>query len=385
MAGHKRLAPSSAHRWMNCSGCLNLIDSLGDKIQDSTNEYAAYGTTAHLIAAQCLEESREPWEFTGEAYETDGFRFTVDDAMVDCIQLYVDVVRSDLSKHGGTLHVEESGDLSGIVSADCGGTLDAGFLGADNWARIYDLKTGYGIVEPEGNEQLQIYALQFVHKMLNDNQRGVVKGVELVIVQPRAPHPDGPVRRWRVSYKALVKWMDKSLKPLAEATTEEDAKLNQGSWCKYCPAFNWCPAVDNNVDDIIAEATEVCSIESCTPGELSEILDQYPLVQDYFKRVEERIFSLMLKGTEVPGRKLVRSISRRAWKDDAEGEAPRDFFEMKFMSPAQVEKKSGKGKKFVAEWAYKPEGKLTVASVDDKRPAETPEGNDPNSTFADMI
>jgi hypothetical protein len=55
----------------------------------------------------------------------------------------------------------------------------------------------------------------------------------------------------------------------------------------------------------------------------------------------------------------------------------------KIKTPNQVSKLGSKGKKLAARLAHKPEGKLTLAPVDDKRPAEKL-GPSPVDTFGDM-
>ena len=87
---HSPLGASGNYRWLKCLGSINLIKKLG--LKDVPNEYSAQGTVAHEIAAVCLQDDRQPWEFAGETRTQDGFEIEVDQEMVEGIQLYIDLI-----------------------------------------------------------------------------------------------------------------------------------------------------------------------------------------------------------------------------------------------------------------------------------------------------
>jgi hypothetical protein len=391
MSHHHRYAPSGAEVWMNCAGALNLVDllDLEGKADHSTNEFAAYGTVAHEIAADCLNASQDAWEFAGEERQEEGFTFEVDDEMTECIQVYLDAVREDLRKYGGSLHVERKEVLTEI-DEECGGTMDAGFLGADNVARGYDFKSGFVFVDEEWNKQLLIYGLELVYKVLNKTQRKKVKEFELVIVQPRA-YGHAPVRRFRISIEELQKWMDEVLKPAVAATKDPEAPLVFGSWCTnhYCPALAHCPVANAKASEVIEAAQIAKPVDRVNEEELGEILALKKVVAAFFKSREQRAFEFLMKNRPVPGQKLVKADKRRVWKAAADDSVPEDLaeegFDRKMKTPAQFEKLGPKAKEFVAEWAHKPQGGLTMASADDKRPAEKAPEDNPEEAFSHLI
>src|SRR3546814_16725691 len=77
----------------------------------------------------------------------------------------------------------------------------------------------------------------------------LVNTVERVIVQPRAPHRDGPVRRWETTGMELLDWAVE-LVDAAKRTARPDAPLNPGEWCKFCPAAPTCPALRQKALDV---------------------------------------------------------------------------------------------------------------------------------------
>src|ERR1035437_7022059 len=93
---------------------------------------------------------------------------------------------------------------------------------------IVDLKYGRGVaVEVEENEQLLTYAMGVAQRYHN---RGI-KDVELVVVQPRAPHAAGPVRRWSTDVIGLYEHVT-ALQDGAVAADDPKAKLVAGDHCK---------------------------------------------------------------------------------------------------------------------------------------------------------
>ena len=85
------------------------------------------------------------------------------------------------------------------------------------------------------------------------------------------------------------------------------------------------------------------------------------------------IFERLQAGQVVQGKKLAAARTNREWKPEVENEAKKVFGDRAYTdpelkSPAEIEKLA-KGKDFTARWAFKPEGKLTVVSTTDARPA----------------
>jgi hypothetical protein len=377
---HARFSASSAHRWLNCRGSVRLIESLN--LPRETNIYGAEGSFAHAYAAKCLETGTDAWEYAGEEGEYEGFPFAVDAEMVEGIQVYLDAVRAI----EGGLQVEVQGTL-GEGFEDCAGTSDAVAV-APKLYSIVDFKYGAGLgVEPDDNSQLKIYAA-----IATKNMKSKQAVAQLGIVQPRKPHPKGPVRFWDISLADLRAWVEGTLKPAILEAREPGAPLAVGDWCRWCPAFEHCPEQKSRTKMIVARIQDegAPAVEAMEPWEIGEMLDLWPLIQQHFRSLSERAFEMMLKGVKIPGQKIVAGRASRTYKDGAAAAAETELGAVALstpmlLSPAQLEKVGPEGKKFVSEWAYKVPGRPTMAKVSDPKPEVVVDKTDPNATFGDMV
>lgn len=366
---HSRIGASGAHRWMACPGSVRLSAA----IEDETSEHAREGTAAHDVAARCLQQDIEAWQFIGERIEVEGGEpFTVDEEMMECVQLYLDTIYGD--GEPDTVWVEHKFHLPQLHEGLFGTSDFCAVYSDEHLLRVYDYKHGRGVpVEVAENPQLMYYGIGVLFTALDDYPE--VEEVELVVVQPRCDHPDGPVRRWRISVADLQTWGGTVLAPAAQAATAEDAPLNPGDHCRFCAAKSICPALKGQLETIEPPAEPATAAEHLPTEELSRLLEKGPTVRMYIKALEDEAFKRMMQGETVPGVKLVNKKADRVLKDGAEAAAVElwgeDAYERKLRSPAKFELLKG-GKQFTAEWAFKPETGLTMAPEGDRRAAVKP-------------
>lgn len=367
MAKHSKIGASGAYRWFACPGSVNMI-AMAPKQEQSV--YAAEGSAAHELCETCLISGGDAVDHFGT--EINGFEVTHD--MVDAVQLYIDTVREDLTKDS-VLGVEAKFHLDHI-HPDLFGTNDA-FVAEDyKKVIVYDFKYGQGVpVEVQNNKQMMYYAVNLVKEYDPEF-------VELVIVQPRCPHKDGPVRRWTISGGKLTKWAENDLKEAAFATEDPNAPLNAGGHCQFCPAAGMCPALKNEVNEI-AKATfedEVIHLPAPTdlkPEEISHILKNSAILDGWIKQVAAYAQNQLENDIEIPGYKLVRKTKYRKWKSDerVKKALEKDFGEdiyvpQKLLSPVQMEKMLGTNcKDFINDLWEQPEGDITIAKESDPKPA----------------
>lgn len=299
-------------------------------IQSRSSFFADEGTVAHSVADQVLNSaSLTAADFIGQTLRGQEHDVEVTEEMADAVEVYVQTVRTDKMLLKGRLTVEQKFDLSvlakGIHLPDGStpqlyGRNDASlFVEEDGTLIIYDYKHGKGhAVDVEHNPQLLYYGLGGVlqRDRMKSNR---VKQIELVVVQPRAPHADGPVRRWQVSMADLLDWTGDLLQAV-ERTTEPDAPLVVGDHCLFCPAMAICPAQHKLAQQVASlEFADVAAlppaVESLTLNQIVQVLNKSALVEDFIRAVQQHAHHLAETGTTIPGWKIVQKRPRRVYTE----------------------------------------------------------------------
>lgn len=384
--------------------------------------------------------------------------FPIDADMADAVQVYLDAVREEMERLGpdAEMQVEQQFDLSWLVGFDFDfdleqqaalmdeayvspsgihrdeeghlrqtdgrlshgpmfGTNDASVLLLFEHLTVFDYKHGQGVVvEVDDNPQELYYALGCAKKV-----DWAFETLDLVIVQPRARHVDGGVRRWSTT-KAYLKEFEARLREAAIATEDPDAPLAAGGHCQFCKAAAVCPQLReesfNQAGIDFGDGFEEPSITYSTTEDSDEDLElrlkAVPLLNAFIKSVETEALR-RLRETETGEAcygKLVRKRSNRAFRtdltepDDEGNEVPVNVFDKlveagfpremlyedpKAKSPSKIENlrppllmmklKEAKVKApaafikgIVAEYSHKPEGGITMAPLSDPREAVPP-------------
>jgi hypothetical protein len=381
MAAHARLSPSAAHRWFACPGSIRMSEGMPNE----SGVFAAEGTAAHTLAAYCLEHGFDAGRFLGAVAGPDGVNddvaaiadgettFEVDDEMADAVQTYLDLCRQFMVAPWEP-EIEQRLDLR-AVHPDVFGTGDFISYHAETKALVViDYKHGKGVpVDVQDNEQLLTYALGAA---LRYHNRGL-SGIDLYVVQPRCPHPDGPIRHARYDTVELLEYRIR-LADAAKATEAPDAPLVAGDWCRFCPAAGVCPALREKAT-ALAEAEFSNDVASLSPDKVGEIMRQASLLKDWIKRVEAHAQMEAQHGRMPTGFKLVAKRATRKWKSPADAQTylrsvvelddEQIFAEPKMKSPAQVESLIGKKRKAELDglWEAISSG-ANLVPVDDPRP-----------------
>ena len=247
---HSNKGASSAHRWRNCYGSINLIEKLlkEGKIKSRTSRAAAEGSAAHLVLASCLEDGSDAIDMKDMEIEVSDWIFIVDDEMIEGVQDLLDWVRNRISRAKDEgfeveLHIERG--LESITDDDAYGTSDVIIHIIGDRMIIVDFKYGRGVTVEPDSDQNYYYGYLGVENYLKSPDD--VKVVESWIAQPRIPHPNGTIRRHITNARELTDWWFNSLLPDMEATRKPDAPLTIGEHCRFCPAKGHCPALKSEV------------------------------------------------------------------------------------------------------------------------------------------
>lgn len=259
VTGHSKLGASKAHRWFECPGSVALCATV---VAPPASVHAARGTMAHDVAAKCLDRGEDAELWVGNRFEIDEhrMRFEQDDAAA--VQVYLDAIRADATagpSDAPVRMIEQKFHLKDLHYSLYGTADCVQWFKRTKLLRVYDYKHGAGVaVDVKDNPQLLYYALGALLET-----GAPVKEVEIVVVQPRCPHPDGPVRRQRIPAIDLLEFRADLLDAVAR-TEDPNAPRNAGEWCMFCEVQAVCPEA-KTTRQIFAAANRPSAKDEFTP------------------------------------------------------------------------------------------------------------------------
>lgn len=381
MSAHARLSASAAKRWIACPGSVALNQGPRKSSVDADT-----GTYAHEIAAHCLaDDSASPSDFLAQEKVVDGHKVVCDLDMIDSVRVYVDEVNAD-HQDGDEGWIEMSlDDVLAKEDPDLGGTADyVRYRPTAKHLRVFDYKNGAGMfVDADDNTQMKIYAVG----ALLETARPVTD-VTVTIVQPRYEGAK-PVRDYTFKAVELIDFLA-DLKEAANATRVPNPAYSAGDHCTFCAGRPTCPELERHQHALTA--AEFADVPALSPERLGQALLAIPAVKARIKALEEAAYDMAVRGTEIPGFKLVDKRPTRKWKSDgdviewAQAQAIDPWAPRELLSPAQLEKKiaadAPRGKKKDAGKVLEPfvekvsSGTALVPIADDRPPAKVVSAED---------
>lgn len=369
---HARLSASGAKKWINCPGSIQLEE----QFKDTTSEFAQEGTTAHALAEAKLKLAMKKinrtrysamikkLETNGEMDDyTDGYRDFVIEKYNEALRVTPDA----------KLLIEQRLDFSRWVPGGFG-TGDAVIIG-DRILEIIDLKYGTGVkVSAKNNPQLRLYALGALEAFdfLYD-----IEVIKTTIYQPRIDN----ISSENLFAEELYQWGNIVAEKAKKAADDNITECCAGDYCDdgFCKARAVCRAYAE-------KRLELARLDFKRPAELTleeiaEIIEQSQKLEKWAKLVSDyAIDQAVNHGVEIPGYKLVEGRSNRKYcKNDDEigailiknGYAENDIFKRSIKGIGDMETLLGKSKfsKLLKDCVIKPQGRPTLAPIDDKRPA----------------
>lgn len=372
LPAHSKVGASSRERWANCPGSVRLCEPL----ESRPSAASAEGSVAHGLGELALQGKK--WKHKlGSVIPHDGFDIPVTQEMIDHVMTYK-VIVDDLCGPDTVRHVEHKFHIVRLHKALFGTADCVLWHPARKHLDVIDFKYGAGVaVEAEGNKQGLYYGIGATLDL------GYTPAtVDVHIIQPRCPHPEGP---HRVAHYTALDLMDDAANLLAEvkATEAPDAPLNPGPWCRktFCPAYATCPAAHRLAQDTAKR--EFSPGLPYDPAELADTLDKLPIIEGWIKAVREFAYTEAEHGNPPPRYKLVEKQAREKWSPIATPALIANQFgldvkdvtsEPELLSPAQVRKLvPGKNDReraaALAEFTVKESSGHTLVHEDDKRPS----------------
>lgn len=357
MTSHATFSASGSKRWLACPGSVQLSQRI-DYVEPSSPS-AEEGTAGHWVLEQKIKGKPPlmPCLAPNGVQVTEDMHIYADDFIADVLSVgaKLDPLFSEVRIHIDWL-------LPGQY-----GTCDYRWYDFNtDTLYVWDYKYGHVAVEAVDNSQGVYYAL---------DQRCIdtVKRVVFTIVQPRAYHPLGPVRRWEFNRVTLMDWAERFKHGFNEAH-KPDAPLNVGSHCHYCPARGMCPAMYERVLEL---ATVLDAPPSLTPEEVARRL---ALLEELYTRSSEAKTALHTQGLHfvrmgkaLPGFKLATKQTRRQLTDEGKligaapmfGVNPETLYERKLKPLSTLEKSLPPA--LVDMCTTKPEGQPVLVPDSDPR------------------
>ena len=368
---HAVLAPSAAHRWINCPPSARLEE----KFPDTVSEAAMEGTFAHKLAEvnlQHLFKFIKHAEFLAEykklkenKFYSRGLEDYVDDYVVEVFQKFCSAQNKD---KGATVLLEQKVDLSEYTPKGYG-HADAIII-SDGVMEICDLKYGAGVkVDAKNNPQLRLYALGAYSEL---NFLYEIKSVTVTIIQPR----NGGISSENISVADLLDWGEK-IKKIAELAFNGKGDFKAGEHCKFCRASMRCKTFADYQLEVVKKDFDDPDLLS--DEEISQILGRADGIIKWLGNVKD--FALkeaidnnkhwtgfkLVEGRSV--RKIVdeekaAQILKDFGADDSEIFKPKEIFGI-----TTLEKNFGKKKisEMLKDVIQKPSGSPVLVPESDKR------------------
>lgn len=343
---HSSVGASSADRWLNCPASVGMIEEATRRFGEEPQSDAAYeGNKAHALLEYCLKNrlsANKPQKVKTEKETYEDF----DPEMRASVQMAIDEVNK-IVKPDYELIIEEELSLEHI-DKEMFGTPDIQIIEPFGKLYVPDFKYGRKVVDPNSNPQLMFYTLAAAHKRKYDFDEAVAS-----VIQPRAFHKEGPIRRARVSMEELKgKWTTLFKKGI-ERVRGPNPKTFQGDHCFFCYGKSICPEFNAKVlakaRSDFSESKKLPALKppkDLTPDEMALVLGKADLLDSWVEGVRKQAFKTLKAGKKIPGYTIGPTLARRYWAKPLATEAMAkkkfgyDAFELK--SPAQLEDVAGK-------------------------------------------
>lgn len=217
---HSDLPPSSSDKWLKCFAWRRLMAELVSQQGEAPSSAAAEeGTEAHELMEKHLSG------LTHLDVKYHGF-----DELMECIEW--------VEKQPGRMFLEERLDFGeGLGYEGLTGTGDV-LLVEPHRLTLPDLKFGRGLVDHVRNPQLMIYMVGAV------NRFGPRECYRLVVMQPRAYHPEGSIREYEFDHDELEAFIADELLPAIKGSYDSKSVATPGPHCHhFCDVAPRCKAL----------------------------------------------------------------------------------------------------------------------------------------------
>ena len=334
MSEHSTHSFSGSDRWIEGHCPASIRMSRG--YPSLSNPSAEKGTCAHALGEFSYSIGLNIRDCLGLTFNN----IKVDHKMIDDVSIYTGYMAQQEILYGVKPKLEKRVVMSSMGRDDVFGTCDCLFDASDNGVvEAADYKNGYGVVDVANNSQTIGYVIAALDTF---NLWDKVTTVKNTIIQPNGNHRDGPVRSAVYTIHQMREWQEKFRRSIA-LTEDRTQRPNAGDWCQYCPAQANCRA---RIEYVLDHAYLNVPFEELSVPELEIIYHNVSSIKTFLEKVENRMFSLAMKGQKFKDLKVVASYGRAECKDESalvqaaltEGVDKDDLFNAKLKSKTDLKR-----------------------------------------------
>ena len=239
MSAHAFLAPSSAFRWVRCALSASLEAAYPET---EASPSSLEGTAAHWVVQMRLQGTPVALDMQAP----NGVAVTQE--MLEAAELVRDDILATLGPDWAKyLVIEQRVQIPRVHPTHNWGTPDYRAWSRLNNGRlclhVWDFKFGHGIVEAFENWQLIDYTAGLLDEAGIDGLQDQETVVDMVVIQPRAFHRDGPVRRWRVVASDLRPHINRLSNAAGVALAPNPPATPTPEGCENCLGRHACEAL----------------------------------------------------------------------------------------------------------------------------------------------
>lgn len=316
------LPAANADRWTICAGSVQA-ESAKPPILGQRNEAREEGKACKEIAMQILRSYQEPvakiltpLDFI-DTLSDNGVLITI--SLMDCVMEFVNDVIDYANTHGclQDLKIEERVDL-GYIYPGMYGFCDVYHYDPDMlMLTVWEAKFGRHAIEAFENPQ----AVEWITGVATENciQTDVLNmlAIEFRLIQPRAWHSEGTIRKWLCDYEEVLPVLDRLHRKAIESQSS-DPSCVPGPHCSGCNARHRCGALTKagHIAMHLAMGIEDATLEGAELGfELTTLNHMMKVIKARITGLEEQVKATIQSGEDnVPGWDMARSQKRQRWK-----------------------------------------------------------------------
>lgn len=308
---HSILPPSSMARIVQCPGSVVMEASYpeGEPDQPALDGEASHWGASEMLQGRLVDiGDRAP----------NGV--VLDQAMVEGADMIFDDVTKTLAPFGLT-PAAGAAEVTMTIEAIhplCFGTPDYRVWVPSGAGRprptlyVWDYKFGFGPVEVFENWQLIAYSVGAIGQTrLPDTEVDVVAR----IVQPRAPHREGPIREWRFNGGDLRGYINRAVAAANEALGPNPRTI-VGPECTHCRARHACPTLATaaaTACDVAGKAQPFDPSPTAMGVEMRHLARAEMLLKARKSGLEEQMMATIRRGAALPGWAIQFGPGRTVW------------------------------------------------------------------------